>query len=41
MVDLVSWSIFQSVERNNDEFVNLIQNKTIKKYMKNEEPTAT
>lgn len=31
MVDLVAWSIFQSVERNNDEFINLIQNKTIKK----------
>ena len=31
IADLVSWSIFQSVERNNNEFINLIENKTIKK----------
>ena len=31
IADLISWSIFQSVEHENDEFINLIKNKTIKK----------
>lgn len=31
MVDIIAWSIFQSVERDNSEFVDLIQNKTIKR----------
>ena len=29
MADIIAWSIFQSVERNNSEFVDLIQNKRI------------
>lgn len=31
MADLIAWSIFQSVERNNCEFIDLIQNKYIKR----------
>ncbi|WP_406534505.1 DUF3800 domain-containing protein [Methanobrevibacter sp.] len=31
IADLISWSIFQSVEHENDEFIDLIKNKTIKK----------
>lgn len=31
MADLISWSIFQCVEKNNTEFINLIQNKTLKR----------
>ena len=31
MADIVAWSIFQSVERNNSEFIDLIQNKSIKR----------
>lgn len=31
MADVIAWSIFQSVERNNDEFIDLIQNKSIKR----------
>ena len=31
MVDIVAWSIFQNVERNNSEFTDLIQNKSIKR----------
>ena len=31
IVDLISWSIFQSVEHKNFEFINLIENKTVKK----------
>ena len=31
MADIIAWSIFQSVERNNSEFIDLIQNKSIKR----------
>ena len=31
MADIIAWSIFQSVERNNSEFIDLIQNKCIKR----------
>ncbi|MBQ6099845.1 MAG: DUF3800 domain-containing protein [Methanobrevibacter sp.] len=31
MADIMAWSIFQSVERDNSEFIDLIQNKTIKR----------
>ena len=31
MADIIAWSIFQSVERNNTEFIDLIQNKCIKR----------
>ncbi len=31
MADIIAWSIFQSVERDNSEFIDLIQNKTIKR----------
>ena len=31
MADLISWSIFQSVEKNNSEFIDLIQNITLKR----------
>ena len=31
IADLLSWSAYQSVEHRNDEFINLIKNKTIKK----------
>ena len=31
IADLISWSIFQSAERNNTEFIDLIRNKNIKK----------
>lgn len=31
IADLVSWSAYQSIEHRNDEFINLIKNKTIKK----------
>lgn len=41
IVDLISWSIFQKYENNNDEFNNLIKNKTLKTFLKIEEPTAT
>ena len=30
IVDLISWSFLQSIEYNNDEFIKLIKNKTIK-----------
>lgn len=31
IADLIAWSYFQSSERNNDEFINLLKNKTVKK----------
>ena len=31
IADIVAWSIFQSVERNNSDFIDLIEDKTIKK----------
>jgi len=31
VADLISWSIFQYVENNNEEYYNLIENKVIKK----------
>lgn len=31
MADIIAWSIFQRVERNNSEFIDLIQNKSIKR----------
>lgn len=31
IADIIAWSIFQSVERNNSEFIDLIQNKSIKR----------
>ena len=31
MADIIAWSIFQSVERNNSKFIDLIQNKSIKR----------
>lgn len=31
MADIIAWSIFQSVERNNSEFIDLIKNKSIKR----------
>ncbi|MBQ2635919.1 MAG: DUF3800 domain-containing protein, partial [Methanobrevibacter sp.] len=31
MADIIAWSIFQSVERDNWEFIDLIQNKSIKR----------
>lgn len=35
IADLVSWSTFQNFENQNDEFLNLIKNKTIKEAYKN------
>lgn len=34
IADLISWSVFQSLEHNNTEFVDLIENKTIKEVFK-------
>ena len=31
VIDLIVWSVFQSVEKNNNEFVALIENKNIKR----------
>lgn len=31
IADIVAWSIFQSVERKNSDFIDLIEDKTIKK----------
>ena len=31
IANLISWSVFQSIENDNDEYINLIKNKTIKK----------
>ena len=31
IADLISWSLFQSVERNNSEFIDVIQNKSVKR----------
>ena len=31
IADIVAWSIFQSAERNNSDFIDLIENKIIKK----------
>ena len=34
IADLISWSVFQSLEHNNTEFIDLIENKTIKEVFK-------
>ncbi len=31
IIDLIVWSVFQSVEHDNDEFINLLKDKIIKK----------
>lgn len=31
IVDVISWSIYQSIERGNDDYINLIKNITIKR----------
>ncbi|MBQ6813822.1 MAG: DUF3800 domain-containing protein [Methanobrevibacter sp.] len=48
IVDLIAWSIFQSLEHDNYEYIDLIEKKNVyevfnknKNRMKNEEPTAT
>ena len=38
IVDLISWSTYRSIEYKNDEYMNLIKNLKLKKYLKIEEP---
>lgn len=36
IADLISWAIFQSVEKNNSEFIDLLENKKIKRVFEDE-----
>ena len=36
IADLISWDIFQSVEKNNSEFIDLLENKKIKRVFEDE-----